>query len=108
MSNTHTDIITVGGSSDESQWELISYVSDLYKELNGYRPRFDWSNSTTEEIQMYYNSLIQQSNDEYTAELEGAQEEEQGQQNAVDKALDCGAEDYETAVRWAEQAEVYS
>ena len=105
MSNTHTQI-TVGGSSDESQWELISYISDLYKELNGYRPKFDRGNSSTDEIQDYYNSLVQQSNDEEVSFLEGFQLEENQRENAISKALSCGAEDEATALRWLEQAEV--
>ena len=103
--HTHTQI-TVGGSSDESQWELISYISDLYKELNGYRPKFDRGNSSTDEIQDYYNSLVQQSNDEEVSFLEGFQLEENQRENAISKALSCGAEDEATALRWLEQAEV--
>jgi len=105
QTHTHTQI-TVGGSSDESQWELISYISDLYKELNGYRPKFDRGNSSTDEIQDYYNSLVQQSNDEEVSFLEGFQLEENQRENAISKALSCGAEDEATALRWLEQAEV--
>lgn len=37
--------------------DLISLISDLYKDRNGFRPRPDWKSMTTEELQEWADSF---------------------------------------------------
>lgn len=78
--------------------ELISYISDAFKDLNGSRPRFlDTDRMTTEDLREYANNL----SNRIDAEIEEERIQERGySEDAIQKALEMGAPDRETAIRW--------
>jgi len=105
MSNTHTQI-TVGGTTNESQWETISFISDLHKDVYGFRPRNNYSGWSDLDLQSFLDELTEYSNAVYAENEELAKLKEERKEKAIDKLLKCGAGDKETAIRWLEQAEV--
>ena len=78
--------------------DLVSYISDAFKDLNGCRPRFlDTDQMTTQELRDYAESLsnrIDQAVEEELVEERGYNED------AIQEALAMGAPDRETAIRW--------
>jgi len=56
------DILTDHTERDENMTlrdELISYISDEYKALNGFRPRYDWSSYTLADLEREADELEQ-------------------------------------------------
>ena len=81
--------------------EVLSYISDLYKDVNGVRPRFynfnDWSDA---ELEAFEAQLIAQLKE--NEELERLQEEADVKsfEELVQKTIDLGAGNRKTALRW--------
>ena len=88
--------------------EVLSFISDLYKDVNGVRPRFynfnEWSDN---ELEVFTDQLI--------AQLKENEEKERLQEIAdvksfeiqVQKTIDLGAGDRKTALRWLFSSEEY-
>ena len=88
--------------------DVLSYISDLYKDVNGVRPRFynfnEWSDN---ELEVFTDQLI--------AQLKENEEKERLQEIAdvksfeiqVQKTIDLGAGDRKTALRWLFSSEEY-
>ena len=88
--------------------EVLSFISDLYKDVNGVRPRFynfnEWSDN---ELEIFTDQLI--------AQLKENEEKERLQEIAdvksfeiqVQKTIDLGAGDRKTALRWLFSSEEY-
>ena len=88
--------------------EVLSFISDLYKDVNGVRPRFynfnEWSDN---ELEVFTDQLI--------AQLKENEEKERIQEIAdvksfeiqVQKTIDLGAGDRKTALRWLFSSEEY-
>ena len=88
--------------------EVLSYISDLYKDVNGVRPRFynfhEWSDS---ELESFTDKLIAQLKE--NEELERLQEEADVKrfQDQVQKTIELGAGDRKTALKWLFSSEEY-
>ena len=88
--------------------EVLSWISDLYKDVNGVRPRFynfnEWSDS---ELEAFTDKLIAQLKE--NEELERLQEETDVKrfQDQVQKTIELGAGDRKTALRWLFSSEEY-
>ena len=88
--------------------EVLSYISDLYKDVNGVRPRFynfhEWSDS---ELEAFTDKLIAQLKE--NEELERLQEEADVKrfQDQVQKTIELGAGDRKTALKWLFSSEEY-
>ena len=88
--------------------EVLSYISDLYKDVNGVRPRFynfhEWSDN---ELEAFTDKLIAQLKE--NEELERLQEETDVKrfQDQVQKTIELGAGDRKTALRWLFSSEEY-
>lgn len=52
--------------------QLVSMISDDYKSLHGFRPRFDWATWSEEELENYHRSI----QDDLMAEVAREQEEQ--------------------------------
>ena len=88
--------------------EVLSWISDLYKDVNGVRPRFynfnEWSDT---ELEAFEAQLIAQLKE--NEELERLQEEADVKsfEDQVQKTIELGAGDRKTALRWLFSSEEY-
>ena len=97
MANSNTFSI-----SNQSQFdECLMWVSDLYKDVYGMRPRgYNFHNWTFQELTDFVNDL----SEENTRQIE---EEKAFEQKALKDVMSVGAPDKETAARWLDQADAY-
>jgi hypothetical protein len=78
--------------------DVMMWVSDLYKDVYGIRPRgYNFNAFSNSELEKFVNRLIEQSEEE-------AQRIAAAEQKAIDDVMSLGA-DKETALRWLEQAD---
>jgi hypothetical protein len=88
--------------------EVLSWISDLYKDVHGVRPRYinfnEWSDG---ELEVYTDKLIVQLKE--NEELERLQEEAdvKGFQDQIQKTIELGAGDRKTALKWLFSSEEY-
>ena len=88
--------------------EVLSWISDLYKDVNGVRPRFynfnEWSDN---ELDVFCDQLEAQLKE--NLELDRLQEEADVKsfEDQVQKTIDLGAGDRKTALRWLFSSEEY-
>ena len=97
----HAAVYILDAYENELRYALIGEISDLFKEVNGVRPRhFDYDNMSTSELKETAEFLSSQLQEQI------AWEEETEKQNAIQfvaklKDLkEMGAGDYRTAIRW--------
>ena len=97
MANSNTFSI-----SNQSQFdECLMWVSDLYKDVYGMRPRgYNFHNWSFQELTDFVNDL----SEENTRQIE---EEKAFEQKALKDVMSVGAPDKETAARWLDQADAY-
>ena len=88
--------------SNQSQFdECLMWVSDLYKDVYGSRPRgYNFHNWSFQELTDFVNDL----SEENTRLID---EEKAFQQKALKDVMSVGAQDRETAARWLDQADAY-
>jgi len=80
--------------------DCLMWISDLYKDVYGFRPRtYNFEAFTFQELTDFVNDLFEES--EREAELESAVVEK-----AIADVMALGA-DKETALRWLDQADAY-
>ena len=97
MSNTSTFSI-----SNQSQFdEALMWVSDLFKDVNGFRPRgYNFHNWSFQELTDFINDLSE------VAEKQEA-DERAWAKKAVANVMSVGADCKETALRWLDQADAF-
>jgi len=97
MANSNTFSI-----SNQSQFdECLMWVSDLYKDVYGFRPRgYNFHNWSFQELTDFVNDL----SEENTRQIE---DEKAFEQKALKDVMSVGAPDKETAARWLDQADAY-
>jgi len=87
--------------NQEDRNDVMMWVSDLFKDVNGFRPRGykfnEWSN---QELEDFVNDLIEISEKQ-------AAEERAWENKAINDVMSVGADDKETALRWLDQADAY-
>ena len=87
--------------NQEDRNDVMMWVSDLFKDVNGFRPRGykfnEWSN---QELEDFVNDLIEISEKQ-------AVEERAWENKAINDVISVGADDKETALRWLDQADAY-
>ena len=87
--------------NQEDRNDVMVWVSDLFKDVNGFRPRGykfnEWSN---QELEDFVNDLIEISEKQ-------AAEERAWENKAINNVISVGADDKETALRWLDQADAY-
>ena len=77
------------------------WVSDLYKDVNGFRPRgYNFHTWSFQELTDFINDLSKVSEKQEADEREWAKK-------AVDSVMSVGADCKETALRWLDQADAY-
>ena len=85
---------------------LESELWDLYKSVNGFRPRhMNISEMSDEELQSEIDSLIIQSNEEADIEAELQVRRTKAFEAKVQELIELGAKDRKTAIRWLRDSE---
>ena len=88
--------------------DVLSWISDLYKDVHGVRPRYinfkEWSDG---ELEVYTDKLIVQLKE--NEELERLQEEADVKsfKDQIQKTIELGAGDRKTALKWLFSSEEY-
>ena len=87
-------------TNQEEREDVMMWVSDLYKDVYGFRPRcYNFNAFSNAELADFVNDLAEES--EREAELESAAVEK-----AIADVMALGA-DRETALRWLDQADAH-
>lgn len=97
MANSNTFSI-----SNQSQFdECLLWVSDLYKDVYGIRPRgYNFHNWSFQELTDFVNDLSEENS-------RLIDEEKAFEQKALKDVMSVGAPDKETAARWLDQADAF-
>lgn len=97
MANSNTFSI-----SNQSQFdECLMWVSDLYKDVYGIRPRgYNFHNWSFQELTDFVNDLSEE-NDRIV------EDEKAFEQKALKDVMSVGAPDEKTALRWLDQADAF-
>jgi hypothetical protein len=86
--------------NDSQRDEVMLWVSDLYKDVYGIRPRgYDWDSFSNQELQDFVNSLMEMSNRQIN-EMASAESE------AIKSVMSLGV-DKLTALKWLDDAEAH-
>ena len=97
MSNNSTFSI----SNQEQFEDALCWVSDLFKDVNGFRPRgYNFHTWSFQELTDFINDLSEVSEKQ-------AADERAWAQKAVNDVMSVGADCKETALRWLDQADAY-
>ena len=87
-------------TNQEEREDVMMWVSDLYKDVYGFRPRgYNFDAFSNAELTEFVNDLLEES--EREAEAEAAAVEK-----AIEDVMSLGA-DRETALRWLDQADAF-
>ena len=88
--------------SNQSQFDdTLVWVSDLYKDVNGFRPRgYNFHNWSFQELGDFVTDLM-------VLNSKQVEEEKAWENKAIKDVMSVGAEDKETALRWLDQADAY-
>jgi len=83
-------------------------VWELYKDVNGFRPRhMDMGSMTDAELESLYDSLIRELDEQQTREAEESARAVEEFKELVQRTIELGAGDEETALRWLTQDEQF-
>ena len=97
MSNSNIHSI----NSQEQFEDTLMWVSDLFKDVNGFRPRgYNFHNWSFQELADFVTDLM-------AINIKQIDEEKAWENKAIKDVLSVGAQDKETALRWLDQADAY-
>ena len=86
--------------NQEERNDVMMWVSDLYKDVYGIRPRgYNFEAFSNAELEGFVNDLIEES--EYEAQMES-----KAMEKAIEDVMSLGA-DKKTALRWLDQADAH-
>ena len=86
--------------NQEERNDVMMWVSDLYKDVYGIRPRgYNFEAFSNAELEGFVNDLIEES--EYEAQMES-----KAMEKAIEDVMSLGA-DRKTALRWLDQADAH-
>jgi len=87
-------------TNQEEREDVMMWVSDLYKDVYGSRPRcYNFNAFSNAELSEFVNDLMEERERE-------AQRESEAVEKAIADVMSLGA-DKETALRWLDQADAY-
>lgn len=88
-------------NTQEQFEDTLMWVSDLYKDVNGFRPRgYNFHNWSFQELADFVTDLM-------AINIKQIDEEKAWENKAIKDVLSVGAQDKETALRWLDQADAY-
>ena len=92
------DVFTV---EDYQRYQQISYISDAHKDAYGFRPRgYDWDNMSMDELKAWSKELSEECAREFEREEARKSEAVAEFKALVQRTIEMGAGDEETAIRW--------
>ena len=87
--------------------EVLSWISDLYKDVYGIRPRgYNFHEWSFNELSEFVNDLSQQAEDDRKHEENMAKEAEIEFNKRIQEIINLGAGNRETALRWMLQGDM--
>lgn len=88
--------------------QLEAFIWDTYKEAHGFRPRWiDFSTMTYEELDQFAIQCDREANEAHAAEQKQAEQAVESFKKELQQAIDLGAADEATALRWLTQDETF-
>ena len=88
--------------------DALNYLSDLYKEINGFRPNLSqYKDSSDEQLWQEIQNLEKESENQAQEEEKEEQLNAEKFEQSVEKIIQSGAGDRATALRWMFNAEDY-
>lgn len=85
--------------------ELHQYISDAFKDVNGFRPRhFDCVNMPMDDLRKLADDLEDEVQRSIQCDLQRDEEAIAAYEQAIVSCMNNGAQDRATAVRWLKQA----
>ena len=94
--------ITINNTQERN--EVLSWISDLTKDVYGTRIRQDYSGWSNQEIADYVNSLMKQAEEVADRELAWEKKCIEEFERSIKLCMDAGAENRQEALRWLVQA----
>ena len=98
------DVYTV---EDYKKYSLAAYISDVSKEAQGFRTRVDWKTASLEDLEKdadYFSAYAAEERKLEEAREEAAVAEFKA---LIQRTIEMGAGDEETALRWLTQGETF-
>ena len=87
--------------------DCLMWISDLYKDVHGFRPRtWDFNAMSFEELTDFVNSLSEQAEEQDRQEKEWAEIQLVEFKKSLQNVIDSGAGDRKTALRWMLQGDM--
>ena len=103
----NTDMNNFKITNQEEKDECLMWISDLYKDVNGFRPRgYNFDEWSFQELTKFVNDLSDQADQEREYHREQAQLAEVEFNERIQEVIDLGAGDRETALRWMLQGDM--
>ena len=94
-------------TTQEEKNECLMWISDLYKDVHGFRPRgYNFDEWSFQELTKFVNDLSDQADQEREYHREQAQLAEVEFNERIQEVIDLGAGDRETALRWMLQGDM--
>ena len=85
---------------------IMTYVSDLFKDVNGFRPRgYNWSEFTLAELNEFWNDLEEQLDRNNIQEEKAEKQAEIRLETTIQTLIESGAKYRDIALRWILQGE---
>ena len=94
-------------TTEAEKTECLMWISDLYKDVHGFRPRgYNFDEWSFEELTDFVNDLSDQADQERKYHEEQAKLAEVEFNERIQEVIDLGAGDRETALRWMLQGDM--
>lgn len=93
---------------DYKRSQLVSYISDAYKDVYGFRPRgYDWDNMSMDELKKWSDELSEEATREFEREEARKAEAVTSFKGFINEMIGWGAKDRQTALRWLTENETF-
>ena len=94
-------------TTQEEKNECLMWISDLYKDVHGFRPRgYNFDEWSFEELTKFVNDLSDQADEQAKQEKEWAEICLVEFKKSLQNIIDSGAGDRKTALRWMLQGDM--
>lgn len=99
MADSNSNIHSI--NNQEQFEDTLMWVSDLFKDVNGFRPRgYNFHEWSFQELADFVTDLM-------ALNIEQVEQEREYVNKAIEDVVSVGAGDRETALRWLDQADAY-
>ena len=99
MADSNSNIHSI--NNQEQFEDTLMWVSDLFKDVNGFRPRgYNFHEWSFQELADFVTDLM-------ALNIEQVEQEREYVNKAIEDVVSVGAGERETALRWLDQADAY-